>query len=206
MTSLIHPTSIIHDGAKIHESVQIGPYTIINKDVDIDEGTSIGSHVVIDGLTKIGKNNKIFSHSSIGQQPQDKKYNNEPTRLEIGDSNTIREFCTINTGTIQDEGITRIGSHNWIMAYVHIAHDCQLANNIIMANNSSLAGHVHIDEYAILGGFTLVHQFCRIGSHIMTAVGTKIFKDVPDFLMVHGEKASPSGINLEGLKRRNFTQ
>ena len=205
MNSLIHSTSIIHDGAKIHESVQIGPYTIINKDVDIDEGTSIGSHVVIDGLTKIGKNNKIFSHNSIGQQPQDKKYNNEPTRLEIGDSNTIREFCTINTGTVQDEGVTRIGSHNWIMAYAHIAHDCQLANNIIMANNSSLAGHVHIDEYAILGGFTLVHQFCKIGSHIMTAVGTKIFKDVPDYMMVHGEKASPSGINLEGLKRRNFT-
>ena len=205
MSKNIHPTVIIEDGAKIHPSVKIGPYSIINNNVSIDENTIIGSHVVIDGITSIGKNNYIFSHNSIGQAPQDKKYNNEETKLKIGDSNTIREFCTINTGTIQDNGITQIGSNNWIMAYVHIAHDCVVANNTIMANNSSLAGHVEVGDYAILGGFTLVHQFCKIGSHIMSAVGTKVFKDIPDFLMVHGEKATPSGLNIEGLKRRDFS-
>lgn len=205
MSKNIHPTVIIEDGAKIHPSVKIGPYSIINNNVSIDENTTIGSHVVIDGITSIGKNNYIFSHNSIGQAPQDKKYNNEETKLKIGDSNTIREFCTINTGTIQDNGITQIGSNNWIMAYVHIAHDCVVANNTIMANNSSLAGHVEVGDYAILGGFTLVHQFCKIGSHIMSAVGTKVFKDIPDFLMVHGEKATPSGLNIEGLKRRDFS-
>ena len=205
MSNNIHPTAIIENGANIHPSVKIGPYTIINNNVSIDENTIIGSHVVIDGITTIGKNNKIFSHNSIGQAPQDKKYNNEETKLKIGDSNTIREFCTINIGTAQDNGITQIGSNNWIMAYVHIAHDCVVADNIIMANNSSLAGHVEVGEFAILGGFTLVHQFCKIGSHIMSAVGTKVFKDIPDFLMVHGEKASPSGLNIEGLKRREFS-
>lgn len=205
MSKNIHPTAIIEDGANIHPSVNIGPYSIINKNVSIDENTTIGSHVVIDGITTIGKNNNIFSHNSIGQAPQDKKYNKEDTKLKIGDSNTIREFCTINTGTIQDNGITEIGSNNWIMAYVHIAHDCVVANNVILANNSALAGHVEIGDYSILGGFTLVHQFCKIGSHIMSAVGTKVFKDIPDFLMVHGEKASPSGLNIEGLKRRGFS-
>ena len=205
MSKNIHSTAIIEDGAVIHPSVKIGPYSIIKKNVSIGENTIIGSHVVIDGVTTIGKNNHIFSHNSIGQAPQDKKYNKEETKLRIGNSNTIREFCTINTGTVQDNGITQIGSNNWIMAYVHIAHDCVIANNIIMANNSSLAGHVEIGDYAILGGFTLVHQFCKIGSHIMSAVGTKVFKDIPDFLMVHGEKASPSGLNIEGLKRRNFS-
>src|SRR6056300_353514 len=205
MSKNLHSTAIIEDGADIHPSVNIGPYSIIKKNVSIGENTIIGSHVVIDGVTTIGKNNHIFSHNSIGQAPQDKKYNKEETKLRIGDSNTIREFCTINTGTVQDNGITQIGSNNWIMAYVHIAHDCVIANNIIMANNSSLAGHVEIGDYAILGGFTLVHQFCKIGSHIMSAVGTKVFKDIPDFLMVHGEKASPSGLNIEGLKRRNFS-
>ena len=205
MSKNIHSTAIIEDGAKIHPSVKIGPYSIINKNVSIDENTTVGSHVVIDGTTSIGKNNYIFSHNSIGQAPQDKKYKNEETFLKIGDSNTIREFCTINTGTVQDNGITQIGSNNWIMAYVHIAHDCVIADNVIMANNTSLAGHVKVDEFAILGGFTLVHQFCKIGSHIMSAVGTKVFKDIPDFLMVHGEKASPSGLNIEGLKRRDFS-
>ena len=205
MSKNIHPTAIIEDGAKIHPSVKIGPYSIINKNVSIAENTTVGSHVVIDGTTLIGKNNCIFSHNSIGQAPQDKKYKNEETLLKIGDSNTIREFCTINTGTVQDNGITQIGSNNWIMAYVHIAHDCVIADNVILANNTSLAGHVEVDEFAILGGFTLVHQFCKIGSHIMSAVGTKVFKDIPDFLIVHGEKASPSGLNIEGLKRRDFS-
>jgi len=205
MSKNIHPTAIIEDGANIHPTVKIGPYSIINKNVSIDKNTIIGSHVVIEGITTIGKNNKIFSHNSIGQAPQDKKYNHEETMLKIGDSNTIREFCTINTGTVQDAGITQIGSNNWIMAYVHIAHDCIVSDNVIMANNSSLAGHVEVGDFAILGGFTLVHQFCKIGSHIMSAVGTKVFKDIPDFLMVHGEKASPSGLNIEGLKRRDFS-
>jgi len=205
MSKNIHPTAIIENGANIHPSVKIGPYSIINKNVSIDENTIIGSHVVIDGVTTIGKNNNIFSHNSIGQAPQDKKYNNEETKLKIGDSNTIREFCTINTGTVQDTGITQVGSNNWIMAYVHIAHDCVVSDNVIMANNSSLAGHVEVGDFAILGGFTLVHQFCRIGSHIMSAVGTKVFKDIPDFLMVYGEKASPNGLNIEGLKRRGFS-
>ena len=205
MSKNIHPTAIIEDGAKIHPSVKIGPYSIINKNVSIAENTTVGSHVVIDGTTLIGKNNCIFSHNSIGQAPQDKKYKNEETLLKIGDSNTIREFCTINTGTVQDNGITQIGSNNWIMAYVHIAHDCVIADNVILANNTSLAGHVEVGEFAILGGFTLVHQFCKIGSHIMSAVGTKVFKDIPDFLIVHGEKASPSGLNIEGLKRRDFS-
>lgn len=206
MTTLkIHPTVIIESGAKIDDSVKIGPYSIIGKNVVIKSGTEIGSHVVIAGNTIIGKNNIIYSHNSIGQAPQDRKYKNENTKLEIGDNNTIREFCTINIGTVQDNGITRIGSDNWIMAYVHIAHDCILGDNIIMANNSSLAGHVQIDDYAILGGFTLVHQFCKIGAHIMSAVGTKVFKDIPPFVTVYGEKATPSGINVEGLKRRNFT-
>jgi UDP-N-acetylglucosamine acyltransferase len=206
MTTLkIHPTVIIESGAKFDDSVKIGPYSIIGKNVVINSGTEIGSHVVITGNTIIGKNNIIYSHNSIGQAPQDKKYKNEKTKLEIGDNNTVREFCTINIGTVQDNGITRIGSNNWIMAYVHIAHDCILGDNIIMANNSSLAGHVQIDDYAILGGFTLVHQFCKIGAHIMSAVGTKVFKDIPPFVTVYGEKATPSGINVEGLKRRNFT-
>ena len=152
MSNNIHPTAIIENGANIHPSVKIGAYSIINKNVSIDENTIIGSHVVIDGITSIGKNNNIFSHNSIGQAPQDKKYNNEETKLKIGDSNTIREFCTINTGTDQDNGITQIGSNNWIMAYVHIAHDCVVDNNVIMANNSSLAGHVVVGEFAILGG------------------------------------------------------
>ena len=204
-TPNIHPTVIIESGAKIDDSVKIGPYSIIGKNVVINSGTEIGSHVVITGNTIIGKNNIIYSHNSIGQAPQDRKYKNEKTKLEIGDNNTIREFCTINIGTAQDNGITKIGSNNWIMAYVHIAHDCILGDNIIMANNSSLAGHVQIDDYAILGGFTLVHQFCKIGAHIMSAVGTKVFKDIPPFVTVYGEKATPSGINVEGLKRRNFT-
>ena len=153
----------------------------------------------------IGKNNQIFQYSSLGEAPQDKKYAGEPTLLEIGDSNTIREFCTFNRGTIQDKGTTKIGSHNWIMAYVHIAHDCTIANHTILANNSSLAGHVDIDDYAILGGFTLIHQFCKIGSHVITAVGSVVFKDIPPYVTAAGYDAKPHGINAEGLKRRGFT-
>ena len=165
MPNKIHPTAIVDPGAKLSDKVEIGPYSIIGKHVEIGEGSVIGNHVTITGHTKIGKANKIFHYCSLGETPQDKKYNNEPTSLVIGDRNTIREFCTFNCGTAQDKKVTTIGNDNWIMAYVHIAHDCELGNNLILANNSSLAGHVEIDDYAILGGFTLVHQFCKIGSH-----------------------------------------
>ena len=205
MPNKIHPTAIVDPGAKLSDKVEIGPYSIIGKHVEIGEGSVIGNHVTITGHTKIGKANKIFHYCSLGETPQDKKYNNEPTSLVIGDRNTIREFCTFNCGTAQDKKVTTIGNDNWIMAYVHIAHDCELGNNLILANNSSLAGHVEIDDYAILGGFTLVHQFCNIGSHSITAVGSVIFKDVPPFIIAAGYNAKPNGINSEGLKRRDFS-
>lgn len=202
---MIHPTAIIHPGAKLGAGVSVGPYSIIGEHVEIGDNTTIGPHVVISGHTRIGCDNRIFQFSSIGEVPQDKKYAGEPTRLEIGDRNTIREFCTFNLGTAQDAGVTRIGSDNWIMAYVHIAHDCQVGNRTIFANNSQLAGHVHVDDWAILGGYTGVHQFCRVGSHTMTAVGTVVLQDVPPYVMAAGNSASPYGINAEGLKRRGFS-
>jgi len=205
MTSKIHPTAIIDPHAELDSSVEVGAFTTIEAGVRVDAGTRIGSHVVLQGPTTIGKNNQIFQFSSLGAQPQDKKYRDEPTTLEIGDNNTIREFCTFNRGTIQDKGTTKIGNDNWIMAYVHIAHDCIIGNNIIMANNSSLAGHVDIHDYAILGGFTLIHQFCQIGSHIITAVGSVVFKDIPPYVTAAGYDAKPHGINAEGLKRRGFS-
>lgn len=205
MTSKIHPTAIIDPKAELDSSVEVGAFTTIEAGVRVDAGTRIGSHVVLQGPTTIGKNNQIFQFSSLGAQPQDKKYRDEPTTLEIGDNNTIREFCTFNRGTIQDKGTTKIGNDNWIMAYVHIAHDCIIGNNIIMANNSSLAGHVDIHDYAILGGFTLIHQFCQIGSHIITAVGSVVFKDIPPYVTAAGYDAKPHGINAEGLKRRGFS-
>ncbi|MQY50403.1 acyl-ACP--UDP-N-acetylglucosamine O-acyltransferase [Rhodocyclus tenuis] len=203
--SQIHPTAIVHAGARLGENVSIGPYSIIGEHVEIGEGTSVGPHVVISGHTRIGRDNRIFQFSSLGEVPQDKKYAGEPTRLEIGDRNTIREFCTFNLGTAQDAGVTRIGDDNWVMAYVHIAHDCQVGNKTIFANNSQLAGHVHVDDWAILGGYTGVHQFCRIGAHCMTAVGTVVLQDVPPYVTAAGNSASPFGINSEGLKRRGFT-
>lgn len=202
---MIHPTAIIDPKAQLAPDVEIGAYSIIGPDVTIDSGTRIGAHVVIEGPTAIGKNNQIYQFASLGAAPQDKKYAGEPTRLEIGDDNTIREFCTFNRGTVQDAGATRIGNDNWIMAYVHIAHDCQVANHTILANNSSLAGHVHVADYAILGGFTLVHQFCKIGAHVITAVNSVIFKDVPPYVTAAGYDAAPHGINSEGLKRRGFS-
>jgi len=201
----IHPTAIIDSLAEIDSSVEVGPYSVIGPRVKIDAGSKVAGHVIINGPTTIGKNNKIFQFSSLGEAPQDKKYKNEPTLLEIGDNNTIREFCTFNRGTTQDKGITKIGDDNWIMAYVHIAHDCVVANNTILANNSSLAGHVDIQDYAILGGFTLIHQFCKIGSHVITAVGSVIFKDIPPYVTAAGYDAKPHGINAEGLKRRGFS-
>lgn len=204
-TPRIHPTAIIDPTAELDSTVEVGPYSVIGAGVRIDSGTTIGSHVAIKGPTTIGRNNRIFQFSSLGEMPQDKKYANEPTTLEIGDGNTIREFCTFNRGTVQDKGATRIGNNNWIMAYVHIAHDCQIGNNTIFANNSSLAGHVDVDDFAILGGFTLIHQFCKIGSHIITAVGSVVFKDIPPYVTAAGYDAKPHGINSEGLKRRGYS-
>ena len=185
--------------------VSVGPYSIIGEFVEIGDNTSVGPHVVISGHTRIGCENRIYQFNSIGEVPQDKKYAGEPTCLEIGNRNTIREFCTFNLGTAQDAGVTRIGDDNWIMAYVHIAHDCQVGNKTIFANNAQLAGHVHVDDWAILGGCTGVHQFCRIGAHTMTAIATVVVQDVPPYVMAAGNSASPYGINAEGLKRRGFS-
>ncbi|NBQ84853.1 MAG: acyl-ACP--UDP-N-acetylglucosamine O-acyltransferase [Methylophilaceae bacterium] len=203
--AVIHPTAIVDSQAELAQDVEIGAYSIVGPHVKIDQGTHIGAHVVIDGHTTIGKHNQIFQFSSLGAAPQDKKYKDEPTQLEIGDNNTIREFCTFNRGTAQDKGVTRIGDNNWIMAYVHIAHDCHVRNNTILANNASLAGHVDLYDHAILGGFTLIHQFCKVGEHVITAVGSVIFKDIPPYVTAAGYDAKPHGINAEGLKRRGFS-
>jgi UDP-N-acetylglucosamine acyltransferase len=203
--SAIHPTAIVHPGARLAEGVQIGPYSIIGEHVEIGEGTTVGPHVVIEGHTRIGRNNRIYQFCSIGSDPQDKKYANEPTRLEIGDGNTIREFCSFSTGTLQDGGLTRVGNDNWIMAYVHVAHDCDVGNNTIFANNATLAGHVTVGDWAILGGFTGVHQFVRVGAHSFCGVGTVLLQDLPPFVTVSGNPSAPHGINSEGLKRRGFT-
>jgi UDP-N-acetylglucosamine acyltransferase len=204
MPAKIHPTAIIDPKAELDSSVTVGAYSVIGAHVKVDADTTIASHVVLQGPTTIGKSNQIFQFSSLGEAPQDKKYRDEPTTLEIGDNNTIREFCTFNRGTIQDKGVTKIGNDNWIMAYVHIAHDCTIGNNTILANNSSLAGHVDIHDYAILGGFTLIHQFCKVGAHVITAVGSVVFKDIPPYVTAAGYDAKPHGINSEGLKRRGF--
>lgn len=184
--------------------MEVGPWTYIGPDVEIDSGTVISSHVVIKGPTRIGKNNRIYQFASVGEDCQDKKYKGEPTRLEIGDNNVIRESCTIHRGTVQDESLTRIGSGNLLMAYVHVAHDCMVGDNNIFANNASLAGHVHVDHDVILGGFAGVHQFCRIGAHSMASMGSMIVKDVPAFVMVSGDTAQAHGMNYEGMRRRNF--
>jgi UDP-N-acetylglucosamine acyltransferase len=183
----------------------VGPYTVIGPHVRIDAGTSVGSHCVIEGHTSIGKDNKIFQFNSLGAVPQDKKYAGEPTRVEIGDHNTFREYCTINSGTVQDIGVTRVGSHNWVMAYVHIAHDCVVGDHTTFANCTNLAGHVHVDDWAILGGYTGVHQFCKVGAHCMTAVGTVLLQDLPTYVLASGNTAQAHGINSEGLKRRGFS-
>ena len=203
---MIDARAVIDPGAELAANVTVGPYTVIGPEVSIGEGTRIGPHVVIEGPTRIGRDNRIFQFASLGTAPQDKKYADEKTWLEIGDRNTIREFVTFNRGTVQDAGATRIGNDNWIMAYVHIAHDCRIGNQTIFANNASLAGHVHIDDYAILGGFTLVHQFCHIGAHALTAFGSGISMDVPPYVTVGGSPAHAHGLNLEGLRRRGFSE
>jgi len=200
-----HETALIHANAKLADDVEVGAYSIIGEHVEIGAGTVIGPHVVIKGHTRIGRNNRIFQFCSLGEIPQDKKYADEPTRLEIGDNNTIREFCTFNLGTAQDIGVTRVGNNNWLMAYVHLAHDCQVGDHTIFANNSQLAGHVEVGNYAILGGFTVVHQFVKIGAHIITGMGTILLQDVPPYMLVSGNPCAPHGINSEGLKRRGFS-
>ena len=205
MSARIHPTAIVHPGARLGADVEVGAYALIGEHVEVGAGSSIGPHAVITGHTRIGAGNRIFQFVSLGEQPQDKKYAGEPTRLEIGDDNVVREFCTFNTGTVQDQGVTRIGNRNWIMAYVHIAHDCVVGNDTIFANNASLAGHAIIGDYAILGGFTGVHQFCRVGAHVITGIASVVRQDVPPYITVAGNPAAPHGLNAEGLKRRGFS-
>lgn len=205
MSANIHPTAIIHEGAQVHPSVTIGPYSIIGPNVSIGAGTRIGPHCVIEGCTTIGVDNHIFQFASLGAQPQDKKYAGEQTQLVIGDRNTIREFCTFNTGTSQDSGVTRVGNDNWIMAYVHIAHDCVVGNQTILANNATLAGHVHVGDWVILGGLTGVHQFVKIGAHAMAGFASRVAQDVPPFMLIEGNPLAVRGFNIEGLRRRGFT-
>lgn len=201
----VHPSAVIHPGAKLGQGVEIGPFCVIGEAVEIGDGTRIDSHVVIHGPTRIGRDNRIHSFAAIGGDPQDKKFHGEHCELVIGDRNTIREFVTINRGTADDGGITSIGDDNWIMAYVHIAHDCRIGNQNTFANAASMAGHVHIGNQVILGGFSLIHQFCKVGDHAFTAMGASVNRDVPPYVMVAGEYAQPRGINAEGLKRRGFS-
>jgi UDP-N-acetylglucosamine acyltransferase len=201
----VHATALVDPQAQLHESVSVGPYTVIGPHVKIGAGTTIGAHCVIEGHTTIGRDNRIFQFNSLGAIPQDKKYAGEPCELVIGDRNTIREFCTFNIGSPGDVGVTRVGDDNWIMAYVHLAHDCAVGNNTIFANNSQLAGHVHVGDWVILGGFTVVHQFVRLGPHSMTAMCSLLFADLPPFVMAQGQPAEARSMNFEGLRRRGYS-
>ncbi|HYD81408.1 MAG TPA: acyl-ACP--UDP-N-acetylglucosamine O-acyltransferase [Paucimonas sp.] len=202
----IHPTALVDPKAELDDSVEVGAYSIVGPNVKIGARTKIGPHVVIDGHTTIGCDNTFFPFSSIGGAPQDKKYAGEETRLEIGDRNLIREFCTFNLGTAQDNGVTKLGNDNWILAYVHLAHDCVVGNHTIFSNNASLAGHVHVGDWVIMSGFSAVHQFCKIGDHAFVGMNTSLTQDVPPFVLLSGNPAQPHGINIEGLKRRGFTR
>lgn len=201
----IHPTAIVDPKAELDASVEVGAYSIIGPHVSIGAGTKIGPHVVVEGHTTIGRDNTFFQFCSIGAIPQDMKYKGEPTRLEVGDRNTIREFCTFNLGTAQDAGVTRLGNDNWISAYVHLAHDCQVGSHTVFSNNATLAGHVHVGDWAILSGFAGIHQFCKIGAHAFVGFFSAVSQDVPPFVLLAGSPAAPHGINAEGLKRRGFT-
>jgi len=202
---VIHERAVVSSRARIHSDATIGPYSIIGPDVEIGPGTRVESHVVIKGPSVIGRDNHIFQFASIGDDPQDKKYAGEPTELIIGDRNTVREYCTINRGTAQDQGVTRVGSDNWLMAHAHIAHDCIVGDNTIFANNASIAGHVWVGDWAMLGGFTTAHQYCHIGPHVFTSMFTYVTKDIPAYVVVSGRPAEPRGINAEGLQRRGFS-
>ncbi len=201
---MIDARAAIDPRAEIDENVSVGPFSVVGPDVQIGAGTKIGAHVVIEGPTVLGRDNRVHPFASLGGEPQDKKYRGEPSRLEIGDGNTIREYCTLNRGTADGGNVTRVGDDNWIMAYVHIAHDAKIGNHTIFANAASLAGHTEVGDFAILGGFTLLHQFCRIGTHAFTSMGSVINRDVPPYITVAGSMATPRGINVEGLKRRDF--
>jgi UDP-N-acetylglucosamine acyltransferase len=201
----VHPTAIVDPQAEVADDVTIGPYAIIGPQVRIGPGTSVGAHATIGGRTTIGARNRIFAHAALGGEPQDKKYCGEDTELVIGDDNTIREFCTFNTGTVQGGGVTRVGSDNWVMAYVHVAHDVVVGNHCIFANNASLAGHAVVGDWVILGGLTGVHQFVRIGAHAMTGGASLLLQDLPPFVICQGNPAAPHGLNSEGLKRRGFS-
>ncbi len=203
---MIHPQAIIDPGARLGKDVQIGPFSIIGADVEIGDQTWVGPHVVINGPTRIGRRNKIYQFASLGEAPQDLKYAGEPTRLEVGDRNIIREYATFSRGTITGKGITHIGNDNMFMAYTHVAHDCEVGDHVVFANCATLGGHVSIGDHAILGGFTGVHQFCRVGAHSMTGVATVTFKDIPPYLLVYGNTARPYGLNLRGLRRRGFSE
>lgn len=202
----IHPTAIVDPKAELDSTVEVGPYSIVGPKVRIGARTKVGPHVVIDGRTTIGCDNVFYRFCSIGGAPQDKKYAGEDTGLEIGDRNLVREFCTFNVGTAQDAGVTRLGSDNWILAYVHLAHDCQVGSHTIFSNNATLAGHVHVGDWVIMSGFAAVHQFCRIGAHAFIGMNTSLTQDVPPFVLLSGNPASPHGINIEGLKRRGFSR
>lgn len=203
---MIHPLAIVDPGAKLGKDVQIGAFSIIGAGVEIGDRTWIGPHVVINGPTRIGSDNRIYQFSSLGEAPQHMGYKGEPTWLEIGDRNIIREYCTLNRGSAGGGGVTRLGHDNFIMAYCHIAHDCQVGNRTIFANGTSLAGHVRVEDQVIFGGFTMIHQFCRVGAHAMTGISTVTFKDIPPYLLVAGNTAVPHGLNVRGLKRRNFSE
>ncbi len=205
MAALIHPTALVDAAAVLEADVEVGPYCIIGPNVRVGQGTVFGPHCVVDGHTTIGKQNTFYRFCSVGGMPQDKKYANEPTRLEIGDRNMFREYVTLNTGTVQDVGVTRIGSDNWVMAYVHVAHDCQIGSQVILANGVQMGGHVHIGDWAIVGGLAAVHQFGKIGAHTMVGGSSALHKDVPPFVMGSGNPCVPVGINAEGLKRRGFS-
>ena len=203
--SSIHPTAVVDAQARIDSTVSIGPYCVIGPQVTIGAGTTVAAHCVIEGHTTIGPDNRIFQFASLGGAPQDKKYAGEPTRLQVGARNTIREFCTLNVGTAQDRGVTTIGDDNWIMAYVHVAHDCVVGDQTILANNATLAGHVQVGDYAIIGGLTGIHQFTHVGAHVMAGFASHISQDVPPFMMVDGNPLAVRGLNLEGLRRRGFS-
>ncbi len=202
----VHATALVDAGAELDTSVQVGPYAVIGSGVQIGAGTRVGPHCILEGPCTIGRDNTIHGHAVLGGAPQDMKYRGEPTELVIGNRNTIREFCTFNRGTAQDQGVTRVGDDNWVMAYVHIAHDVQLGNHTILANNATLAGHVHIGDWVIVGGLTGVHQFCKIGAHAMTGFQSHVSQDVPPFMMVSGNPLAVHGFNVEGLRRRGFSR
>ncbi|MBI3545248.1 MAG: acyl-ACP--UDP-N-acetylglucosamine O-acyltransferase [Gammaproteobacteria bacterium] len=202
---MIHPQAVVEAGAKIGNNVHVGPFSVIGASVEIGDDSWIGPHVVINGPTRIGKKNKIYQFTSLGEAPQHSGYKGEATRLEIGDGNIIREYCTLNRATTAGTGVTRVGNDNFIMAYCHIAHDCQVGDRTIFANGASLAGHVVVEDNVVFGGFTLIHQFCRVGAHTMTGIGTVSFKDIPPYLLVAGNTATPHGLNVRGLKRRQFS-